>query len=141
VKKLLLIGLLFSPSPHAQVVECPKHSPSVDSPVSEVSYRHRGVGNVAKAPLTGGSMYSGEPKGAGAELMGERKMVKGGHNVLYGFGPEGDKWLACWYGADRTVQWWEKLDAKVTGCNVEVRTTGLRKDYPGDPISVKATCK
>jgi len=141
MSKLLFVALLLPAAVQAQVVECPKFYPWQDTSLAEVPYGHKGVGNLSKAPLMSGSMWGREPRREGVELIGETKKVKGGFDTRYAFGPDEDKWFACWYGKDGIVQWWEKMDKTSTNCVVEVRTTVARTDYPNDPVSVKATCK
>lgn len=133
MNKLILTSLLLASTAHAQGIECPKFYPWQDTPLSEVPHEHKGKGIVAKAKLTGASMYAGEMGGQG-ELHGDRKKVRGGWDVQYGFAPRDARWLVCSYGGG-DITWWEQLSTKATRCKLEVRETG------GDPMSAKLACK
>lgn len=139
--RLLLLALCFPLAALAEVVECPKFYPWEDTRLAEVPFGHSGMGNVVKSPLAGASMWEREPLSKGAELVGETKKFKGGSDTKYELGPGEEKWLACFYGRDGAVQWWEKLGRTLTSCVVEVRTVAARKDYPNDPASVRVVCR
>lgn len=139
--RILLLALLFPFPALAEVVECPKFYPWEDTTLAEVPFGHSGLGNVVKSPLAGASIWEREPRGKGTELVGETRKVKGGSDTRFRFGPVEEKWLACFYGRDGSIQWWEKLARTSTSCMVEARTAGARKDYPNDPISVRVSCR
>ena len=128
------LAVLLAPTVHAQVVECPKFYPWQDTPLAEVPYRHAGKGVVARAQLSGASMYVGDWNGRG-ELVGDGKKVRGGRDTRYGFEPGDVKWLVCTYGRDGSVTWWEQMDPKATSCVVRLREGGR------DPMEANATCR
>ena len=130
----LLLCTVLAPAAHAQVIECPQHYPSQDTPLAEVPHQHNGHGFVAKSPLRNALMYAGEINGRQA-LVGEPHRVKGGRDLHHGFERGERKWLVCFYGEDRTIAWWEQVDPKVTNCVVQVR------EGEKNQMTVRATCK
>lgn len=130
--RTLLVFLMLAPAAHAQVIECPKFYPWQDTPISEVPYQHKGQGMLAKTKLSGAGVFTGD-MGGNAELIGDRRQVRGGWDARFDFGPGERKWLVCAYGS--SIAWWEQLDEKVVTCTVQERQSGR------DPMSVKATCR
>lgn len=118
MKKILFAYLIVGPAAQAQVIECPKFYPWQDTPLTEVPYRHKGKGIVARRPLSDASAFAGEFNGA-SELQGVRKDVKGGYDVQL---PGVTKWFVCYYGEGRDISWWEQIDdSKITRCTLRVR--------------------
>lgn len=138
--RLLVVALCCPLSALADVIGCPKFYPWEDTALAEVPFGHSGMGNVVKSPLAGASIWERELLGKGVELVGETNKVRGGSDTKYAFGPGEEKWLVCFYGKDGSIQWWERLGRPSTSCMVEVRTATARKNYPNDPVSVRAVC-
>lgn len=94
--------------------------------VIECQSKHEG------APLVGGSMYDGPKREF--ELMGDRKEVRGGADVDYGFNGGEVKWLACWYGEEGKVLW-RQVSAGAKKCALRERKAR------GGGVSVTVVCK
>lgn len=123
-----LAALLLCGAAHAQVIECPPAFPLQNTAL---------VGDaktiVSKRWLSGGTAFTGE-MGGNAELHGDRKDVKGGEDVQYGFDPGDPKWFVCNYGRDGAIASWRVLDAKSTSCVLQQRTRA-------GTTTVRMTCK
>lgn len=91
--------VLLGGAGQAEVIECPA--------------AHQG------ARLIGAGMHQGEQKEA--ELMGERKRVRGGIEAKYGFNRGDVKWVACWY-APATPRWYP-VSPTATRCELKERET------------------
>jgi hypothetical protein len=134
MRRLLTAFLALSSTASAQTIECPKFYPWQDTPIAEVPHQHKGKGFVARAKLNGAGLFTGEMNGQG-EMIGDRRKVKGGINVHYGFAPPETKWFVCSYGSAGDITWWEQLDRKATSCNLEIRESGR------DPMSARIRCE
>jgi hypothetical protein len=120
--------LLVCGAANAQVIECPATFPYEPAPLARDS-----KGIVAPSRLNGGGAYFGELGGRG-ELHGERKEVKGGTDVRYGFAEDDQKWFVCGYGSDGAIGSWRAVDAKAAACTMRQRTRG-------GVTTVRAECK
>lgn len=120
--------LLVCSVARAQVIECPATFPYEPAPLAGDS-----KGIIEPSRLSSGGAYFGELGGRG-ELHGDRKDVKGGTDVRYGFGEGEQKWFVCGYGRDGTIGSWRAIDAKATACTMRQRTrAGI--------TTVRAECK
>lgn len=88
---------------HAEVIECPATN--------------------LGARLLGAGMFQGEKKQY--ELMGEPNVVRGGHDVRFGFNDGDVKWVACWY-TPATARWY-RVSTRARTCTLKERTVGPRQ--------------
>jgi hypothetical protein len=112
---------------NAQVIECPPTFPYEQAKLADDS-----KGIVRPSRLSGGGAYFGELGGQG-ELQGDRKDVKGGVDVQFGFHAGEQKWFVCGYGQGG-IGLWRTIDAKATTCT-------MRQRRRGDVTTVRAECK
>lgn len=120
--------LLACGAAQAQVIDCPPAFPPEQTALAGDS-----KAIVSTQRLTGGAVVTGE-LGGNAELHGDRKEVKGGVDVRYGFAPNDPKWFVCGYGRDGPVGSWRAVDPKATSCAMKLRTRG-------GVTTVRAECK
>jgi len=84
------------------------------------------------------------------QLVGpEGRKVKGGWDTEYGFTPQQTKWLVCVYGGTEwsgmkrivpgRIEWWEKVDPKITSCILQVREIKFPASL--SDWTATATCK
>lgn len=128
---------------NAQALSCPNFYPTKEVTLSELpSGSHQGAGRVRGANLSGASMSFDAPQG-NVELHGDIREIKGGRDIRYGFEPGTNKWLVCVFGGSErtggTIEWREKVDPKVTSCELKIRET---KEISSRTVtSAIATCK
>ncbi|UGQ47210.1 STY0301 family protein [Massilia endophytica] len=136
MKSTFLIWLMAVSGVCAQVIECPKSYPPLDTELTMIPSTHKGKGLVSARYLSGASMFIGEFNDGG-ELQGLRKDVKGGYDIEV---PADTRWLVCFYGDSQAISWWEelKLEPKSTSCTVQVRSAQPQR--PG-AVEAKLICK
>lgn len=128
MKMFLLPLLLACGAANAQVIECPPAYP-----IERTALASDSKAIVGRSLLSGGTAYNGAP-GGNEELHGDRKDVKGGVDVRYGFDAGEQKWFVCGYGRDGAIGSWREIDRKATTCTMRQRTRG-------DVVTVRAECK
>ena len=98
MKTALLAIILVSGTVQAEVIDCPAKNSGVR--------------------LIGAGIFEGDEKQH--ELMGEPKMVHGGHDVRFGFNGGEVRWIACWYEA--TAARWYRVSPSAKHCILKQRT-------------------
>ena len=149
MKGLLFAALVLTSTANAEVIECPKILPTEDTTLSEVPFGHNGSMRVQRSHLSFAYMYVGKIYGEQYMVGADVKNSKGGMDIEYGFRPENTKWLVCRYGGDEwshstngvvgTIEWWERLDPKITACVLKVRAVKVPHLTSG--WTAAATCK
>jgi hypothetical protein len=119
MKKLFIPLLFLTTSAQAQVIECPKFYPLMDTALAEVPNQHMGRGMVSQQPLSGAGLTLGEFNGGG-DLHGSRRNLKGGYEIDFGLTPTGVKWFVCSYGINGSTSWWEELKPEEAHCKLKV---------------------
>lgn len=111
MKAALIAIILVSGAVQAEVIECPA----------------KNLG----ARLVGAGMFEGNVKQY--ELMGEPKMVRGGHDVRFGFNGGEVRWIACWY-EPATARWY-RVSASAKHCILKQRKVESRQ------VTASVQCK
>jgi len=111
MKIALLAIILISGAVQAEVIECPAEN--------------------FGARLIGAGMFEGD--GKQHELMGEPKMVYGGHDVRFGFNGGEVRWIACWY--QPTTARWYRVSPSAKHCILKQRKLESRR------VTASVQCK
>ncbi|HEV7817331.1 MAG TPA: STY0301 family protein [Janthinobacterium sp.] len=145
----LFAALVLASTANAEVIECPKLFPSKDITLSEVPLGHKGNARVQRAHLSLAYMYVGELYGEQYLVGPDVRNSKGGMDIEHGFRPEDTKWLVCRYGGNEwsrseqgvsgTIEWWEKLDPKITSCVLKIRE--IKVPHTTSDWTATTTCK
>lgn len=109
--RLLLPLTLVAGAAHAEVIECPAQQ--------------------AGARLLGAGMYEGKNKEA--ELIGDRKQMRNGQDIDFGFNGGEVKWVVCWYKP--ATPRWHQVSLEARHCALKERTSRQGK------VSAKVICK
>lgn len=126
--KLMLISLLACGATHAQVIECPPAFPLEAKALADDS-----KAIVERSLLSGGGVSIGK-LGSRGDMQGDRKRVRGGVDVQFGFRENDLKWFVCGYSQDGVIGLWREIDAKAITCI-------MRQRERGSVVTVTAVCK
>jgi hypothetical protein len=111
MKAALLAIILVSGAVQAEAIECPAEN--------------------SGARLIGAGIFEGD--GKQYELMGEPKMVPGGHDVRFSFNGGEVRWIACWY--EPTTARWYRVSLSAKHCVLKQRTLESRR------VTASVKCK
>jgi hypothetical protein len=130
MKKMLVFVLLLAASAaSAQVIKCPERFPTKEIALADKPAGRHGSARLQPARLSNAYMTSGELYSE-VEFVPDITKVEGGRNVNYAFTRTQANWLVCEYGGGErvggTIQWWERLEPSITGCELRVRETRIR---------------
>lgn len=126
--KLTLTLLLTCGIAHAQVIQCPPAYPLQPTALTDDNQAI-----VERSLLSGGGVSIGDLGGKG-DMQGDRKRVKDGVDVQFGFRENEPKWFVCGYSRDGAIGSWRAISAKATSCT-------MRQRERGGVITVTALCK